>query len=38
MNVYSDFSHFTLKYLKDTEVNICDFLVITSNFNIWDNL
>ena len=34
MNVYSDSSHFALKYLKDTEVNIHDLLVITGNFNI----
>jgi len=38
MNVYSDLSHSTLKYLKDTEVNICNLLVITSDFNIQDNL
>jgi len=38
MNIYSDFLHTVVKYLKDTEVNICNLLVITSDFNIWDNL
>ena len=38
MNVYFDSSHSALKYLKDTEVNIHNLLVITGNFNIWDNL
>ena len=38
VNMYSDSSHSVLKYLKDTEVNICNFLVITGDFNIWDNL
>ena len=36
--MYSDSSYSALKYLKDTEVNICNLLVITSNFNIQDNL
>ena len=36
--MYSDSSYSALKYLKNTEVNICNLLVITSNFNIRDNL
>ena len=38
MNVYSDSSHIALKYLKNTEVNIWNLLIITGNFNICDNL
>ena len=38
MNVYSDFSHSVLKYLKDTEVNINNLLIITGNFNIRNSL
>jgi len=38
MNVYSDSSHSTLKYLKDTEVNILNLLIITGNFNIRDSI
>ena len=38
MNVYSDSSHTALKYLKDTEVNIKNVLLITGNFNIRDSL
>jgi len=34
MNIYSDSSHSTLKYLKNTEVNIRNLLIITGNFNI----
>ena len=41
MNIYSDSSHSTLKYLKDTEVNILNLLIMTGNFNIrnsiWDS-
>jgi len=36
MNIYSDASHSTLKYLKNTEVNINNLLIITSDFNIRD--
>jgi len=36
MNIYSDTSHSALKYLKDTEVNINNLLIITGNFNIRD--
>jgi len=38
MNIYSDFSHTALKYLKDTEVNIENVLLMTGNFNIRDSL
>ena len=36
MNIYSDTSHSTLKYLKDTEVNINSLLIMTDDFNIRD--
>jgi len=38
LNVYSDSSHTALKYLKDTEVNIDNVLLMTGNFNIRDSL
>ena len=38
MNVYSDFSHSALKYLKNTEVNIDNVLLMMGNFNIRDSL
>ena len=38
MNVYSDSSHSVIKYLKDTEINICNLLVMTGNFNICNSL
>jgi len=38
MNVYSDFSHLVLKYLKNTEVNIHNLLIMTGDFNIRDSL
>jgi len=38
LNVYSDSSHTALKYLKDTEVNIGNVLIMTSDFNIRDHL
>jgi len=38
MNVYSDSSHTALKYLKDTEVNIENALLMTGDFNIRDSL
>jgi len=38
MNIYSDSSQSALKYLKNTEANIHNILVITSDFNIRDNL
>ena len=38
MNVYSNSSHSALKYLKDTESDICNLIIITGYFNIWDSL
>ena len=38
MNIYSDSSHSALKYLKDTEMNIPDLLIITGDFNIRDSI
>ena len=38
LNVYSDSSHLALKYLKDTEVNINNIILMTSDFNIRDSL
>ena len=38
MNVYSDSSHSTLKYLKNSEANIQNFLIMTGDFNIWDSI
>jgi len=38
MNVYSDSSHSALKYLKDTEANINNLLIMTRDFNIRDHL
>ena len=38
INVYSDFSHTTLKYLKDTEVNLLNLLIMAGDFNIRDRL
>ena len=38
MNVYSDSSHTTLKYLKDIEVNVDNVLIMTGDFNIRDSL
>ena len=42
LNVYSDSSHTALKYLKDTEVNIDNIILMTGGFNIrnilWDPL
>ena len=37
MNIYSDLSHTTLKYLKNTEVNISNLLIMTEDFNIRDS-
>ena len=38
MNIYSDSSHLALKYLKDTEANIQNLLIMTDNFiNICDS-
>ena len=38
MNIYSDSSYSTLKYLKDTEANIYNLLIMTGDFNIWNSL
>ena len=38
MNIYSDSFHSALKYLKDTEVDLCNFLIMMGNFNIRDSL
>ena len=38
MNVYSDSSHSTIKYLKDTEINIHNLLVMIGDFNICNSL
>ena len=38
MNVYSNSSHSALKYLKDTEVNIDNVLIMAGDFNIRDSL
>ena len=38
INIYLDSSHLALKYLKDTEVNIDNVLVMTGDFNIRDSL
>ena len=38
MNIYSDSLHLALKYLKDTEVNIDNVLILTGDFNIRDSL
>ena len=38
LNVYSDSSHSALKYLKDTEVNIDNVLIMTGDFNTRDSL
>ena len=37
MTVYSDSSHTTLKYLKDTEVNLSNLLIMADDFNIRDS-
>ena len=38
MNIYSNSSHSTLKYLKDTEMNIMNLLIMTGDFNIRDSI
>ena len=38
MNIYSDSLHSALKYLKNTEVNIQNLLIMIDDFNIHDNL
>ena len=38
MNVCSDPSNSALKYLKNTEVDICNLLIMTSDFDIQNSL
>jgi len=38
INIYSDFFHSAIKYLKNTEFNIRNLLVMTGDFNIQDCL
>ena len=38
INVYSDGRQSTFKYLKDTEVNIHNVLVMMGDFNIRDSI
>ena len=38
MNVYSDSFHSAIKYLKDTELNIRNLLIMTGDFNICNSL
>jgi len=38
MNIYSDSSHSMIKYLKDTEYNLRNLLIMTGDFNICDSL
>ena len=37
LNVYSDSQQSALKYLKDTEVNLNNIIIITGDFNICDS-
>ena len=37
INILSDDQQTTLKYLKDTEVNLNNVLIMTDDFNIRDN-
>ena len=37
INIYLDDNHSALKYLKDTEANICNVLIMADNFNIRDS-
>ena len=38
INVYSNSSQSALKYLKNTEINIPNAIIITGDFNIRDNI
>ena len=38
INIYSDFSQSALKYLKDTESNIHNIIIMMGNFNIRDSI
>jgi len=37
INIYSDKKYLALKYIKNTEANISNVLIMTGNFNIRDN-
>jgi len=37
MNIYSDNNYSALKYLKDTEANIHNILIMAGDFNIRDS-
>ena len=37
LNIYLDDNQNTLKYLKNTRVNLNNILIITEDFNIRDN-
>ena len=37
INIYSDKQQNALKYLKDTEINLNNVLIMTKDFNIRDN-
>jgi len=38
INIYSDISQSALKYLKNIEANIPNFIIMTGNFNIRDSI
>jgi len=38
LNVYSDDHQTTLKYIKDTEVNLQNILIMADDFNIRDSI
>jgi len=38
INIYSDFSQLALKYLKDTESNTHNVIIMTGDFNIRDSI
>ena len=38
INIYSDSAHSVLKYLKDSEANIPNLLIMTGDFNIQDSI
>ena len=38
INIYSNSSQLALKYLKDTESNIHNIIIITDGFNIRDSI
>lgn len=37
INIYSDKKYLALKYIKNTEANISNVLIMTGNFNIRNN-